>query len=126
MAIVTEVCEADTGGGRLLAPLADDEADDPAGGDSDEPVTLLELPPGDDMVLEPDETVPDVSGTETDELIEFDALDPWRDDEGPDNEVGTTTLDDDEPVGVGSCTLLAPVTYEDTRALDPHNRGESG
>lgn len=74
--IVTGDCEADTGGGRLLVPVADDEPEDPAGGGSDEPATLLGLPPGGDTGLETDGTVPDVSGMEADKLAEFDALEP--------------------------------------------------
>lgn len=86
MGIVTEGSEAETGGGRLLVPVADDEAEDPAEGGPDEPATLLELPPGGVMELEADETGPDVSGAEEDELAEFDALGPWED-EGPGSEL---------------------------------------
>ncbi|ROV90797.1 hypothetical protein VMCG_09389 [Cytospora schulzeri] len=79
--IVTEDAEADTGGGRLLVPIADEEAEDPVEDWSDEPGIPLELPPGGVTELEADETDPDVSGAEEDKLAEFDALDSWEDEE---------------------------------------------
>lgn len=82
MGIVTEDGEAEIGGGRLLGPVAEDEPEEgPAEGGSDEPGALLELPPGVVMELEADETGPDVSGAEEDELAGFDALGPWEDED---------------------------------------------
>lgn len=70
-----------------MVPIPEDEPEEgPAEGGPDEPVTLLELPPGVVMELEADETGPDVSGAEEDELAGFDALGPWED-EGPASEL---------------------------------------